>query len=105
MEEACLTLIGHHNFNGFRSHACQATNPVRTLIAARLTFEDTWLRLAFSAPAFLHNQVRIMVGTLVEIGLGKKALSCIHRAFETGLRQETGITAPPHGLYLMKVLY
>ncbi|MEK7654957.1 MAG: tRNA pseudouridine synthase A [Pseudomonadota bacterium] len=63
------------------------------------------ITLNFSAQAFLHNQVRIMVGTLVQIGLKKLDLGCIGKALQSGSRKDAGVTAPPHGLYFVKVVY
>lgn len=117
MAEACQALIGYHNFDAFRSSSCAASNPVRTLNTAtvsvfqdkaegcRTGIQENIIKLNFSAQAFLHNQVRIMVGTIVQIGLGKLDVTCIERALQTGSRKNAGITAPPHGLYFVKVLY
>jgi tRNA pseudouridine38-40 synthase len=113
MAEACHALIGYHNFDGFRSSACTAPNPIRTLNTASVTDHHCFreadglkiIKLNFSAQAFLHNQVRIMVGTIIQIGLGKLDVACIVRALQTGSRKDAGITAPPHGLYFVKVLY
>lgn len=129
MQEACSTLIGYHNFDAFRSSACAASNPIRTLKSAtvfpdkaadrRTGIQDNLyehrardcnareaiIKLNFSAQAFLHNQVRIMVGTIVQIGLGKLDINCIQNAFQSGSRKDAGITAPAHGLYFMKIIY
>lgn len=105
MASACHDLIGKHNFNAFRSSACAAPNPVRTLNAASVLQEDGIIKLNFSAQAFLHNQVRIMVGTIVQIGLGKLEPGSIQKALQTGARIDAGVTAPPHGLYFMRVTY
>lgn len=105
MRSACHDLIGRHNFDAFRSSACEATNPVRTLNSASISKEDNIIKLNFSAQAFLHNQVRIMVGTIVQIGLGKLEFGSIQKALQTGARIDAGVTAPPHGLYFMRVTY
>ncbi len=127
MSEACNALMGYHNFDAFRSSACTASNPIRTLKTATVSHADLdpgsaaiknndlacetipcegkIIKLNFSAQAFLHNQVRIMVGTIVQIGLGKLDVNCIGRALQTGSRKDAGITAPPDGLYFVKVLY
>lgn len=105
MAEACRGLIGHHDFNAFRSSACAASNPVRTLNSASVSQDGTIIKLNFSAQAFLHNQVRIMVGTIVQIGFGKLDVACIEKALQTGSRTNAGVTAPPYGLYFMRALY
>ncbi len=108
MQEGCAKLIGHHNFNAFRSSDCQAHNPIRTLKTACINLcenDNSAISINFSALAFLHNQVRIMVGTLIEIGKGKRSVYTIEEAFSSGKRKDTGITAPPYGLYLTKVVY
>lgn len=105
ISEACRALIGCHNFHAFRSSACEAQNPERTLKTAQASQDGSIIKLNFSAQAFLHNQVRIMVGTVVQIGIKKKAISCIEKAFQTGSRTDAGITAPPYGLYFINVSY
>lgn len=106
MQKGCEALIGHHNFNAFRSSACEAKNAQRTLNHAQCErVSSDQIHLRFSAQAFLHNQVRIMVGTLVYIGLGKIPVSQIQQAFNSGMRQHTGKTAPPYGLYFSGARY
>jgi tRNA pseudouridine38-40 synthase len=105
MAEASHILIGKHNFNAFRSSACEAVNPERTLNTACVFQEGSIIKLNFSAPGFLHNQVRIMVGTIVQVGLGKLDINCIRKALQTGSRSDAGVTAPPHGLYFVNVDY
>lgn len=105
MQEASQVFIGKHNFNAFRSSACEAKNPVRNLNTACVSKDGDIIKLNFSSPAFLHNQIRIMVGTIVQIGLRKIPLNTISHALQTGRRQDAGITAPPDGLYFLKVLY
>lgn len=105
MRSACHDLVGKHNFDAFRSSACEAHNPVRTLNSASISQESNIITLNFSAQAFLHNQVRIMVGSIVQVGLKKLDLGSIKKALQTGARIDAGVTAPPHGLYFMKVTY
>ena len=105
MKVASQEFIGKHNFNAFRSSACEAPNPIRNLNSANISQEDEIIKLNFSAQAFLHNQVRIMVGTIVQIGFKKLDVDSICKALQTGRRQDAGVTAPPDGLYFVKVLY
>jgi tRNA pseudouridine38-40 synthase len=71
MNKASVFLIGSHNFNAFRSADCQAKNPVRTLDSIEIKKEGDFIVIEVKAKSFLHNQVRIIVGTLKQIGIGK----------------------------------
>ncbi len=71
MREAATVLIGHHDFTTFRAVQCQAKSPWRTLDRLDVTREGDEIHIAASARAFLHNQVRSMVGSLKFVGEGK----------------------------------
>lgn len=105
LRQAGQILVGHHDFSAFRSAHCQGKSPVRTL--DRFDFiqvgEEIWAELA--ARSFLHNQVRIMVGTLMNVGIGKWPLSKISEILSGRDRTKAGETAPAHGLYFMAALY
>ena len=103
MQSAGQHLLGKHNFNSLRSTACQAQNPVRTIEKLEIIQTGELIEIYVSAPSFLHNQVRIIVGTLKEIGEGKKL--DIKEILAAKDRRSAGITAPPYGLYLIKVDY
>jgi tRNA pseudouridine38-40 synthase len=105
MQEAALSFIGHHDFSAFRSADCQAKNHTRTIEDIEVTKRDGLIMLTVLARSFLHNQVRIMTGTLVQIGLHKMPISVIKKLLEEGDRTKSGPTAPPYGLYLKNVLY
>lgn len=105
MQEAAAMLVGAHDFTSFRSSVCQAKNPVRTLDDFTVTQRDDQIWFECSARAFLHHQVRNMVGTLVEIGRGKRAVSDIPKMLAAKDRAAAGLTAPACGLYFMKVDY
>ena len=98
-------LKGHHDFNAFRSAQCQSNNATKTLDTVSVYQPDMLLHLSFSSKSFLHNQVRIMVGTLIDIGKGRFAPEQILKAFESKDRADAGQTAPPYGLYFNKVNY
>ena len=107
MNEAAKYFEGEHDFKSFEA---SGGNPrettVRRMFAAGVT-ETAGGRIEFSVEGegFLYNMVRIMTGTLVEIGQGKRAPEDIREIIEAGERQAAGHTAPPNGLYLAEVFY
>jgi tRNA pseudouridine38-40 synthase len=105
MQQAAGLLLGHHDFTSFRDSACQAKSPLRTLegLDVRRVGEDILIRT--HARSFLHHQVRIMVGTLVQVGKGRWQPVDVQRALEAKKRSASGPTAPPEGLYLVGVGY
>ncbi|KYH12226.1 tRNA pseudouridine(38-40) synthase TruA [Neorickettsia sp. 179522] len=103
MREQAQCLVGRHDFQSFRSSKCGASNAIRTL--DRLEVEKNGEEIIFyaSAKSFLHHQVRIMVGTLVAIASGK--LVSVTEILSKRNRCCAGPTAPPCGLYFLKVDY
>ena len=96
--------LGKHNMKAFRSIDCQSKSTIKTIDEIIIQAKDEKLSIIISARSFLHSQVRIMVGTLVEIGKGKIKKS-IKKIIESEDRSQAGITAPACGLYLVKVDY
>ena len=96
--------IGKHNLDAFRSVHCQSNSAIKTIDDITIANKNNDIVITVSAKSFLHSQVRIMVGTLVEIGKGKIKIS-IKKVIEDKLRSQAGITAPACGLYLIKVDY
>lgn len=105
MQAAAQRLIGHHDFTTFRDSQCQAKSPVKTLDCASVAGKGTEIELIFEARSFLHRQVRSMVGTLVEVGLGKMTPDGVAAALASMDRSRCGPVAPPDGLYLVRVDY
>jgi tRNA pseudouridine38-40 synthase len=105
MNEAAQFFIGTNNLNSFRSAHCSARNPVRTISSVTVRRDGDLIYIDVSAKSFLHNQVRIMVGTLVQIGLGKHRVDYIMQLLDAEDRTIAGPTAPPYGLYLVEVEY
>jgi tRNA pseudouridine(38-40) synthase len=105
MREAAQTFIGRHDFNAFRSADCQAQNSIRTIDSIGAARHDDLIVLTVLAKSFLHNQVRIMTGTLVQIGLSKMPIETVKKLLTSGNRTDGGPTAPPYGLYLKNVGY
>ena len=105
MREAARALLGRHDFSTFRDSQCQAKSPVRTL--AQLDVARAGERVEFSVAAlsFLHRQVRSMVGSLVEVGLGKWRAADLKAALDAADRGRCGPVAPACGLYLARVDY
>lgn len=105
MREAAKHLLGKHNLSSFRSKDCQATNPVRTIDDIDIVQSESHIYIKISAISFLHNQVRIIVGTLVEFGKNRTNPQEMLNILSQCKRNAAGITAPPYGLYLIKIDY
>ncbi len=105
MRKAARFLIGRHNFSSFRASSCSAKNPVRTIKRLTITKKDSFIQFTIEADAFLHHMVRNIVGTLVYVGMGKLLPTQIENILKSKDRRLAGKTAPPHGLYLVKVKY
>ena len=105
MHEAAQALVGKHDFSSFRDTMCQAKSPVKTLDALEVAREGDEIRIEARARSFLHHQVRNMVGTLKLVGAGKWDESDVKKALAARDRRAAGPTAPPEGLYLVRVVY
>ena len=103
MRTAAKKLVGHHDFTSFRATQCQAKSPIKTLDTCQIKRSGDYVVFEFSARSFLHHQVRNMVGTLVEIGLGKPY--DIDEIFVACNRSAAGPTAPACGLYFVSAEY
>lgn len=103
MEIAAEKLIGNHDWTSFRTSECQAKSPIKTLDVIKITTNNKLIYIDFSARSFLHHQVRNIVGTLVEIGLGKQL--DIDKIFAAKNRSAAGPTAPASGLYFISADY
>lgn len=103
MKKAAGKLLGKHDFTSFRAAQCQAKSPIKTLDSVSITQNGEEIIFEFSARSFLHHQVRNMVGTLVEIGMGKPY--DIDEIFVAKDRSAAGITAPASGLYFVAADY
>ena len=102
---AAQRLIGHHDFTTFRDSHCQAKSPVKTLDRFDVSRSGETIQLWCEARSFLHRQVRSMVGTLVEVGLGKMSADDVANALAAADRTRCGPVAPSDGLYLARVDY
>jgi len=98
MHEAAQGLLGRHDFSAFRAAACQAKSPLRTLDRLDVSRIGEEVVLVTEARSFLHHQVRNMVGTLLEVGLGRRPVTWPRQVLEGQDRTRAGQTAPPDGL-------
>ncbi|MDD2496498.1 MAG: tRNA pseudouridine(38-40) synthase TruA [Tissierellia bacterium] len=105
MNEASKLLIGTHDFKGFMAAGSQVKTTVRTIYNFELVRKNQLIKLYITGNGFLYNMVRIIAGTLIDIGKGSKDISCISNAIETGDRTVLGYTANPEGLFLKEVIY
>ncbi len=96
--------LGKHDLSAFRSINCQSKSAIRSINSFDIKQINDEINFIISAKSFLHSQVRIMVGTLVDLGLGKISQS-ISEIILLKKRELAGMTAPAYGLYLSKVDY
>jgi tRNA pseudouridine38-40 synthase len=105
MAEAAAHLLGEHDFTSFRAAGCTAKSPVRRIFSADISRKDDRITLEIRGTAFLHQMVRIIAGTLYDVGAGIRAASSIPGLLKSKDRRLAGKTAPPEGLILWNVEY
>ena len=105
MQEAAAYLEGEHDFKSFCCVRTQAESTVRTIYSLEVLQEGSEIIIRIKGNGFLYNMVRIIAGTLVEVGLGKIKPEAITGIIESKDRQKAGKTLPPYGLYLVEVNY
>ena len=105
MQAEASALIGTHDFAAFAASGSVVKDTVRTIWRADVTREGDEVKLIVEGSGFLYNMVRIIAGTLRDIGSGKLQPGALSKAIETGDRLDLGVTAPAHGLTLMEVFY
>jgi tRNA pseudouridine38-40 synthase len=105
MAHAIARLRGKHDFTAFCAAPGRGRDPVCTVRAVRVVARGGRVGVLMSADAFLHHMVRNVVGTLVEVGLGRRPSAWVADVLGGRDRGAAGPTAPPHGLYLLRVLY
>ena len=105
MVEASKHFLGKHDFTSFQCSPTDNDNPMCVIERFTVTQESAYLFVNVMADRFLKQMVRSLVGTLVEIGHGKRRPSEIDAILRSTDRRAAGKTAPPHGLYLVEVIY
>jgi tRNA pseudouridine38-40 synthase len=105
MREASAYLLGTHDFSSFCSARTEVEDKVRTIETIEISQDGDRISFRFIGNGFLYNMVRILVGTLIEVGSGKRQPEEIVGILEKRDRRYAGKTAPGQGLYLWKVFY
>ena len=98
MHAAAQTLLGRHDFSAFRAASCQAKSALRTLDRLDVARFGEEVVITAEARSFLHHQVRNLVGTLVEVGFGRRPVTWPRQLLDGRDRGQSGQTAPPDGL-------
>ena len=106
MEKASKYFEGEHDFKAFKASGMSSKSSRRTIYNASVyKREDGRICIQLTGNGFLYNMVRIIAGTLIEVGLGKIKPEEITKIIEEGKRENAGKTMPPYGLFLVKVEY
>ena len=104
MRRAAAHLVGEHDFSAFCGNPKFKKSPVRCIRSVIIEGQGHEIRILFTGDGFIHNQVRIMVGTLIEVGRGERDADSIPDLFG-GKREQAGFLAPAQGLCLTEVVY
>ena len=105
MQNAATLFLGTHDFSAFTSSRNKKHSSVRTIRDITIRKEGPEIIMEYSADGVLYNMVRILTGSLIEVGLGEKTKEDLIDALESGIRADAGFTAPPQGLFLWNVEY
>lgn len=105
MKQAALYFIGTHDFRSFMAKGSNVKTTVRTIYNITICKNGNLMEIDITGNGFLYNMVRIIAGTLVDVGIGKIKVGDIKDIIENGRREKAGKTLPPWGLYLVKVDY
>lgn len=102
MQEAADYLVGEHDFTSFCSVHSTAQSPVRTITALSVVCKENDITIVITGNGFLYNMVRIIAGTLIEVGRGKREPIEVKQVLLAKDRTKAGPTLPPNGLLLKK---
>ena len=105
MKEAIKYFEGEHDFKAFKASGTSSKSSVRTIYETNIYKKDERIYIELTGNGFLYNMVRIIAGTLVDVGIGKIQPKEIPEIIKSGKRENAGKTLPPNGLYLLKVMY
>lgn len=101
MHQAAQSLLGERDFSAFRAAECQANTPMRCVLEAEVCRRGVFVVLDIRANAFLHHMVRNIMGTLIEIGQGRRPVEWVTQLLEGRDRRLAAATAPACGLYFV----
>ena len=105
MQNAIKLFLGKHDFSSFRAQGCQASKSIRTIDDASIVVKGKKIIFVFKAQSFLYQQIRIMVGSLLEVGMKNKSINWIKDLIEAKDRKLAGPTVPSKGLILKEISY
>ena len=105
MEQAAQNFIGVHDFAAFRTSGCSADTTIREIFSVDFSEEGSLLHIDVCGSGFLRNMVRMMVGTLVQIGREKRPVDAISELLAGNSSVASPLTAPAQGLCLMEVWF
>jgi tRNA pseudouridine38-40 synthase len=105
MRQAAQYLRGEHDFSSFRALGCQAKSPVKRIHYLELSAQRGLVELSIGANGFLHHMVRNIAGALMTVGRGEAPAHWVRDLLQIRDRAQGGMTAPPHGLYLVRADY
>ncbi len=103
MQQAAARLVGTHDFSAFRAARCGAKNPSKTITHIKLETDGPRISVEITGDAFLRKMVRIIAGTLAELGAGLRPVESIEDILASRVRRQAGLTAPARGLTLLHV--
>ena len=105
MKKASKYFEGEHDFKAFKASGTSSKSSIRTIYKANVTKRGDRIYIELTGNGFLYNMVRIISGTLLEVGLGKIKPEEILEIIDSKKREKAGKTLPPQGLYLVEVKY
>lgn len=105
MRLAAECLIGEHDFTSFRSSECQSKTPIKTMYSVDMFTDEPWLYFKIKGNAFLHHMVRNLVGSFIQIGVGKQKSEWMAQVLAAKDRSIAAPTFSPAGLYLAQIAY
>lgn len=105
MREAAKLLLGQHDFRAFCTKASKKKSTVRRIDLIDITEDKNTICIRYEGNGFLYNMIRILTGTLVEVGMGKRSAQSVGEVLQQGERKRAGETAPAQGLFLVEVKY
>ena len=105
MKKGAKILEGVHDFSTYRASSCSATSPIKKMFPIKIRKNNDRIRVRLSSIAFLQNQVRSMIGSLIYLSVGKWSIDEFKKSFKSKKRDQCAPPAPACGLYLYNVKY